>query len=133
MNIILINKDFKKCREEFNVDIINDNIYLWHFIINPQTEYFNKNLRFKLEFDNNYPFEAPKLFALDFIFHPNIDVSGNICLGVLNNWNKKYNAYTILNALRELLISPDFTSPINVKAVALWNNKDRYLEELNYL
>lgn len=61
------------------------------------------------------------------IFHPNIDVYGNICLDILKDkWSAIYNVRTILLSIQTLLGDPNNDSPLNTQAALLWDNKEEY-------
>ena len=57
-----------------------------------------------LEFLHSYPFSAPVVRFLTPCFHPNVDVSGNICLDILRDkWSALYDVRTILLSIQSLL------------------------------
>lgn len=61
------------------------------------------------------------------IYHPNIDMSGNICVDVLKErWTASYSIATLLLSIRLLLDCPNNDSPLNAQAAQLWNNKAEF-------
>ncbi|AOA64229.1 Ubiquitin-conjugating enzyme subunit [Komagataella phaffii CBS 7435] len=83
-----------------------------------------ENLRFKisLEFSSNYPYVAPVIKFVSPMWHPNVDMSGNICLDILKEkWSAVYNVQTILLSLQSLLGEPNNSSPLNAQAAQLWD------------
>lgn len=66
-------------------------------------------------------------------FHPNIDLSGAICLDILKDkWSALYDVRTILLSIQSLLGEPNNDSPLNAHASLLWNNQTefkKYLDE----
>lgn len=45
----------------------------------------------------NYPHEAPKVKCVTKVYHPNIDLDGNVCLNVLReDWKPVLNINTII-------------------------------------
>lgn len=66
-------------------------------------------------------------------FHPNIDLSGAICLDILKDkWSALYDVRTILLSIQSLLGEPNNESPLNAQASLLWNNQTdfkKYLDE----
>jgi len=63
-----------------------------------------------------YPFKEPKVRCVDKIYHPNIDLDGNICVNILRPWKPIYNTQLILFALLFLLAEPNATDPLNKEA-----------------
>jgi ubiquitin-conjugating enzyme E2 C len=70
------------------------------------------------------------------MYHPNIDMSGHICLDILKEqWSAVYNVQTILLSIQSMLAEPNPKSPLNAqlyhfeiltdrsRAAALWENK----------
>lgn len=49
----------------------------------------------------NYPFKAPTVRFETTLFHPNVDVHGNICLDILKEkWSAAYSVRTILLSIQ---------------------------------
>ena len=52
------------------------------------------------------------------MYHPNIDMSGNICLDILKEeWSAVYNVQTILLSIQSMLAEPNPKSPLNAQYV----------------
>ena len=50
------------------------------------------------------------------MYHPNIDMSGNICLDVLKEkWTAAYSMQSVLLSLQSLLGEPNTRSPLNAQ------------------
>jgi Ubiquitin-conjugating enzyme len=50
------------------------------------------------------------------MYHPNIDMSGNICLDILKEeWSAVYNVQTILLSIQSMLAEPNPKSPLNAQ------------------
>lgn len=66
-------------------------------------------------------------------FHPNIDLSGAICLDILKDkWSALYDVRTILLSIQSLLGEPNNESPLNAHASQLWQTPTefkKYLDE----
>jgi len=109
----------------------SDNIMNWMSTIvgTTGTPYQGQTYKLSIKFDENYPFSAPKVVFLSGIFHPNVDVAGNICLDILKEkWSAVYNVKTILLSIQLLLGEPNTASPLNSHAAQLWDHsKEEYV------
>ena len=97
-NIKRIIQDLKtldtKCLEQNNIFYFHDeeNIFRGYaMIIGPEdTPYYHGFYFFQFDFPTNYPFSPPKVkfFTCDgrTRFHPNLYISGKVCLSLLNTW-----------------------------------------------
>lgn len=112
-----------------------DNIFRWIGTISgPEaTVYAGQKYKLQLEFTNAYPYSAPIVKFLTPCFHPNVDLSGAICLDILKDkWSALYDVRTILLSIQSLLGEPNNESPLNAQASYMWPNQDnyrKYLEE----
>ena len=63
------------------------------------------------------------------MYHPNIDMSGNICLDILKEeWSAVYNVQTILLSIQSMLAEPNPKSPLNAQYTLLLQRHLRILE-----
>lgn len=111
-----------------------ENIFKWIGTINgpAETVYTGHKYKLQLEFPNSYPYSAPNVKFLTPCFHPNIDLSGAICLDILKDkWSALYDVRTILLSIQSLLGEPNNDSPLNVQAALLWVNQKEYQKYLN--
>ncbi|AQZ09152.1 UBC11 (YOR339C) [Zygosaccharomyces parabailii] len=97
-------------------------------IVGPEgTPYESLKFKLSLQFPDAYPYVAPKVKFVTPMWHPNVDMSGNICLDILKDqWSAVYNVQTILLSLQALLEEPNNNSPLNAVAAELW---DKDMEE----
>lgn len=110
-----------------------DNIFRWIGTINgpPETVYAGQKYKLQLEFPNSYPYAAPVVKFLTPCFHPNIDLSGAICLDILKDkWSALYDVRTILLSIQSLLGEPNNESPLNAQASEMWSNQEHYKKYL---
>lgn len=110
-----------------------ENIFKWIGTISgpEDTVYNGHKYRLQLEFPNSYPYAAPVVKFLTPCFHPNVDLSGSICLDILKDkWSALYDVRTILLSIQSLLGEPNNDSPLNAQASILWANQTEYK---NYL
>jgi ubiquitin-conjugating enzyme E2 C len=103
----------------------SDNMLRWIATIQgpKETVYDGLNYRLIFEFPLSYPYTAPSVRFDTTIFHPNVDLSGVICLDILKDkWSAIYNVTTVLLSLQSLLGEPNNDSPLNNEAAGLWSD-----------
>ncbi|KAF8817940.1 RUB1 conjugating enzyme [Cardiosporidium cionae] len=75
------------------------------------------NFLFDFTIPYSYPHDPPKVKCSTKIFHPNIDLQGNICLNVLRqDWKPVLSISTIVFGLLHLLLEPNTDDPLNPQA-----------------
>lgn len=84
---------------------------------------------FTIKFNPGYPFKPPEVFALNQVYHPNIDLdTGKVyCEALLvDNWKPVMTANSIIFAVELLLYEPNFQSippnPMNEEMAYLCQN-----------
>lgn len=84
----------------------------------PQDGYYkNGKFKFKIEIGQNFPIEPPKIKCLNKIYHPNIDLDGNICLNILReDWSPVLSLNSVLIGLNFLFLEPNPNDPLNKEA-----------------
>ncbi|MFS7911583.1 putative ubiquitin-conjugating enzyme E2, ubiquitin-conjugating enzyme/RWD [Helianthus anomalus] len=72
---------------------------------------------FTFQISSVYPHDAPKVKCKAKVYHPNIDLEGNVCLNILReDWNPILNINTIIYGLYHLFTEPNHEDPLNGKA-----------------
>ena len=79
---------------------------------------------FTFEVPDTYPYEPPIVTCLTKIWHPNINLDGNVCLNILRkDWKPVLSINHIIFGLETLFLSPNPTDPLN-KGKQLTNFKN---------
>lgn len=69
---------------------------------------------FTVNIPHTYPHEAPKCLCQTQIYHPNIDLSGNVCLNILRaDWKPVLGVNAVILGLIFLFIEPNGNDPLN--------------------
>lgn len=106
-----------------------ENVKSWSATIDGTDDSYFAGMQFTLtlDFPAEYPIAAPVVKFATPIFHPNVDMSGNICLDILKErWSATYTVSTLLLSIRALLDSPNNESPLNAQAAQLWDDKEQF-------
>ena len=75
---------------------------------------------FSLEISPSYPHDAPKVKCGTQIYHPNIDLMGNVCLNILrDDWKPVLGINAVILGLIFLFIEPNPNDPLNHEAAQL--------------
>lgn len=101
-------------------------------IVGPQdTPYAGIVYKMTLDFPADYPLSPPLIKFTSPVWHPNVDMSGNICLDILKEkWSAVYNVTSILLSLQSLLNNPNNASPLNAQAAELWDSDPKEYKRL---
>ncbi|CAO3639568.1 unnamed protein product [Cunninghamella echinulata] len=94
------------------------NILNFNVIITPDEGFYkNGSFSFTFTINNNYPHEPPKVHCTQKIYHPNIDLEGNICLNILReDWKPVLSLHSVLVGLQYLFLEPNADDPLNKEA-----------------
>ncbi|XP_017029629.1 ubiquitin-conjugating enzyme E2 S-like [Drosophila kikkawai] len=81
------------------------------------TPYAGGIFRIKLTLNNDFPSTPPKAIFLTKIFHPNVSLTGEICVNTLKkDWKPDLGIKHILITIKCLLIAPNPESALNAEA-----------------
>lgn len=106
----------------WDIELVDDKITEWQLALSgpDNSPYFGGTFLLSLVFPEDYPFGAPKLRFLTKIYHPNIDIKGGVCMGVLkDDWRPVITVQKLLVMVNALLVQPNPDDPLNVEAAKL--------------
>ncbi len=87
---------------------------------NEQCYWKGGKYKFTINVPNDYPIKPPKCNCDTQIYHPNIDMQGNVCLNILKaDWNPVLGINTVILGLILLFIEPNPDDPLNPDAAQL--------------
>jgi len=79
--------------------------------------YEGGTFRFRIAMNDNYPHDPPKVKCLQRVYHPNLDLDGNVCLNILREeWNPILNLNSVTVGLLFLFLDPNADDPLNKEA-----------------
>lgn len=84
---------------------------------------------FSFTINTNYPHEPPKVKCMQTIYHPNVDLEGNVCLNILReDWKPVLNLNSVMVGLQYLFLEPNADDPLNKEAAEeLRKNREQFL------
>ncbi|KAG9122135.1 NEDD8-conjugating protein ubc12 [Ceratobasidium sp. 392] len=87
---------------------------------------------FSFNINTNYPHEPPKVKCVPKIYHPNVDLEGNVCLNILReDWKPVLNLNSIMVGLQYLFLEPNAEDPLNKEAAEeLRKNRDQFVQNV---
>mmetsp|Transcript_48971 Transcript_48971/g.72817 ORF Transcript_48971/g.72817 Transcript_48971/m.72817 type:complete len:202 (-) Transcript_48971:201-806(-) len=104
----------------FNVSVTPDSgfwknaTYLFTFVIPP-----------------HYPHSPPRVTCKTQIYHPNINMEGNVCLNILReDWNPVLDTNAVIYGLIYLFYEPNPADPLNHEAADLFRRDKNQFERL---
>jgi ubiquitin-protein ligase len=111
------------------------NFSLWTAVIyGPvDTPYAGKTFNVVLSFPADYPYNPPVVKFISRIYHPNISLTGDVCIDILKqNWSAALGIEKIMLSIISLLAAPNANDPLNQDAgklylenIELFNKKAR--------
>ena len=126
--------ELKKVSVDYDVELVDDDITRWRVSIpGPEGSPYEEGVFLtEFAFPQGYPFSPPDVTFLTKIYHPNVTLTGTICLGVLKSteWKPTFTAHTVANAIHDLLFEPDFHDALVPELVKIYaEDRGRYMKQ----
>jgi ubiquitin-conjugating enzyme E2 M len=97
-----------------------DNVLEFRLTITPdEGVYRGGRFVFNVNIPKTFPQNAPRLHCVPRIYHPNIDLDGNVCLNILReDWKPVLNLNAVIVGVQFLFLEPNAADPLNKTAAA---------------
>ncbi|CAI8020870.1 NEDD8-conjugating enzyme Ubc12 [Geodia barretti] len=108
-----------------------DDLLNFRLVIMPD-EGFYRHGRFVFGFKvgQGYPHDAPKVKCETQVYHPNIDLEGNVCLNILReDWKPVLTISSVIYGLQFLFLEPNPDDPLNKDAAEVLRQNRRLFEQ----
>jgi len=104
-----------------------NNFKTFRVFLTPEEGYWvGAKYQFTLSFPDDYPHKPPKVICNTKIYHPNIDLQGNICINMLReDWKPIFDVNNVIIAVSHLFTDPEADDPLNKDAGNLLRNDKR--------
>jgi len=88
---------------------------------------------FSFNINTNYPHDPPKVKCVPKIYHPNVDLEGNVCLNILReDWKPVLNLNSVMVGLQYLFLEPNADDPLNKEAAEdLRRDREQFVKNVN--
>ena len=96
----------------------NSNLKMMNCSITPNEGFWlGATYNFTIDVPDDYPHKAPTCTLKEKIYHPNIDLEGNVCLNILReDWKPVLDINAVIYGLIFLLGMPNGDDPLNKDA-----------------
>ena len=85
---------------------------------------------FTLRVSNQYPHEPPRVKCETRVYHPNIDLEGNVCLNILReDWKPVLSLSAVVYGLLHLFLEPNADDPLNKEAAETLSSNRKLFEQ----
>mmetsp|Transcript_1522 Transcript_1522/g.4520 ORF Transcript_1522/g.4520 Transcript_1522/m.4520 type:complete len:181 (-) Transcript_1522:957-1499(-) len=106
------------------IDFVDGKDKLLHFQITLRPDegiYRGGAFIFDFRIDPGYSHVVPKVKCLTKVFHPNLDLDGNICLNILReDWKPVLTINSVVYGLNHLFLDPNPDDPLNKDAAEVF-------------
>ncbi|KAJ8450873.1 hypothetical protein Cgig2_032498 [Carnegiea gigantea] len=107
-----------------------DDLMFFEVTIRPDEGYYlGGKFVFSFHVPSIYPHEPPKVKCETKVYHPNIDLEGNVCLNILReDWKPVLSINTIIYGLYHLFTQPNHEDPLNHEAAQVLRDNPKEFE-----
>ncbi|KAI9330275.1 ubiquitin-conjugating enzyme/RWD-like protein [Zopfochytrium polystomum] len=107
-----------------------NDVFNFNLSVAPDEGFYKSGLfNFTFKVNPNYPHEPPKVLCTQKIYHPNIDLEGNVCLNILReDWKPVLNINSIVVGLQYLFLEPNPDDPLNKEAAQVLSTNRKQFE-----
>ncbi|XP_040927788.1 NEDD8-conjugating enzyme Ubc12 isoform X2 [Betta splendens] len=102
----------------------------WNPLLAPEGFYKGGKFVFSFKVGQGYPHDPPKVKCETMVYHPNIDLEGNVCLNILReDWKPVLTINSIIYGLQYLFLEPNPEDPLNKEAAEVLQTNRRLFEQ----
>ncbi|KAK9826184.1 hypothetical protein WJX81_005402 [Elliptochloris bilobata] len=107
-----------------------DKLLTFEITIRPdEGTYKSGAFTFSFNISTSYPHDAPKVKCKTKVYHPNIDLEGNVCLNILReDWKPVLSINSVIYGLQFLFLDPNPEDPLNKEAAEMLQSNPRQFE-----
>ena len=116
----------KSCNIEFEDP---DDLFNFSLVIVPDEGFYRRGkFVFNFKIGETYPYAPPKVKCTTKVYHPNIDLEGNVCLNILReDWKPVLTINALVYGIQHLFLQPNSEDPLNIDAAnELKANRDLF-------
>lgn len=108
-----------------------DDLLNFRLIISPDEGFYKQGkFEFSFKVGQGYPHDPPKVKCETMVYHPNIDLEGNVCLNILReDWKPVLTINSIIYGLQYLFLEPNPEDPLNKEAAEVLQTNRRLFEQ----
>jgi len=108
-----------------------DDLLFFKLFVQPDEGFYKGGkFSFSIKISSSYPHEAPKVKCDNRVYHPNIDLEGNVCLNILReDWKPVLSISAVIYGVQFLLLEPNPDDPLNKEAADVLRNNKRVFEQ----
>lgn len=108
-----------------------DSLFSFYLSIKPQDGFYKGGqFWFVFRMRETYPYDPPKVFCMQQIYHPNIDLNGRVCLNILiDEWTPVLSLNSIIYGLQNLFLEPNPHDPLNKEAALVLSTNSAQFQQ----
>mmetsp|Transcript_9922 Transcript_9922/g.26383 ORF Transcript_9922/g.26383 Transcript_9922/m.26383 type:complete len:182 (-) Transcript_9922:129-674(-) len=109
-------------------------IMTFEVILRPEEGlYADGQFHFVVTIPADYPHSAPKVKCNTKVYHPNIDLEGNVCLNILRqDWKPVLTLNSVLYGVQLLFLEPNPDDPLNKQAAEMMTKSPQAFQSFVY-